>query len=178
MLLRAHAAGTAKMNGATAVSSGCSRLPIPCTPSNVPTASMTYGAVGSAWPETSSNSSVRRLEIIEESGPGPAFMAKHHAVGARRCPGQRHALELTSLFDSQFFEGPQFERRRCRIPSSVRRGSVTAEGEFGDWQDSRRAAEIQCENGEVVSCTPRCAVLLQWATGKATILLCALLLAF
>jgi len=37
-------------------------------------------------------------------------MTKHHAAGTQRCPGQRHALELTSLFDSQFFEGPQLER--------------------------------------------------------------------
>ena len=168
---------TAKMNGATAVSSGCSRLPIPCTPSNVPAASMTHGAAGRAWPETSSNCSVRWLEIIEEIGPGVAFMPKHHAAGRQRCPGQRLPLELTSLFDSQFVEGPQFERRRCRIPSSVRRGSVKSGGRIRRLA-GRRAAEIQCENGEVVSCAPGCAVLLQWATGKVTILLCALLLAF
>src|SRR5436190_3143539 len=90
---------TAKMNGATAVSSGPPAHP-------VYTLECPYrqhdARARRAWLATSSNWSVRRLEVIEEIGPGLAFMPKHHAAGTQRCPGQRHALELTSLFDSQF----------------------------------------------------------------------------
>jgi len=140
MLLWAHAAGAVQLQRWTApVSSGCSRPSRRVRPRmSLPRAWLT-ARPGSAWPETSSNSSVRRLEIIEEIGPGLAFMPKHHAAGTQRCPGQRHAL------------GP-----------AVRAAALSY---IGDWQDSRRGAEIQCENGEVVSCTPRCAVLLQRATG-------------
>ena len=165
---------TAKMNGARIV---WLFPPIPPgTPSNVPTASLTHGAAGQRLagnvvqffrPSVGNNRGNRPWTGIHAQ----ASRRRHAAMPRAASRSGAHQLVRLSVFRSSSGGAVVF-----LLPSEG--GALRAEAELGDWQDSRRAAEIQCENGEVVSCTPRCAVLLQRATGKATILLCALLLAF
>ena len=76
-----------------------------------------------------------------------------HSCPSITPPARSDAQGSVTLWSSPACSTLSFSRarswsgRRCRIPSSVPKGSVIA-GEFGDWQDSNCAAEIQCENGE------------------------------
>src|SRR5436190_1813895 len=93
---------------------------------------------GSVWPETSSNSSVRRLEIIEEIGLGLA------SCPSITLPARSDAQGSVTLWSSPACSTLSLSRARSSSGGALvflrlsEGGASGAEGEFGDWQDTVR----------------------------------------